>query len=335
MRIHKIALGVILMLLLTLGLSLMAGGSWLSGNELITGLKEVITHRAETESLPGQILWWRLPRVVGGFLSGALLAVAGSIFQRVFQNPLVAPDILGTSAGAALGTVAAVSLSGGLVLVTVGAILGGLGAATLALFVSFILGRRGVLNILVLILCGILLSSFLASVLGVWRYLTPDNGTLRGMFYIMSGGLGSVGWSEVWLLLGVAVVASLPLLLLRPFLYLLALPLDILVTQGFRVRLWSFVLLFIAASITATTVAAVGVIGWVALVVPNIVRYCTKSGKPELVMSALVGGMFLMLADTLGRSFTAAEIPVGLVTGIAGVPFFLLILYVEMRPKRG
>lgn len=335
MRNHKIALSAILMLLLTLGLSLMAGGSWLSGNELVTGLKEVITHGAETESLPGQILWWRLPRVVGGFLSGALLAVAGAIFQRVFQNPLVAPDILGTSAGAALGTVVAVSLSGGLVFVTVGSILGGVGAATLALFVSFILGRRGVLNILVLILCGILLSSFLASVLGVWRYLTPDNGTLRGMFYIMSGGLGSVGWSEVWLLLGVAVVASLPLLLLRPFLYLLALPLDILVTQGFRVRLWSFVLLFIAASITAITVAAVGVIGWVALVVPNIVRYCIKSGKPELIMTALVGGMFLMLADALGRSFTAAEIPVGLVTGIAGVPFFLLILYVEMRAKRG
>lgn len=335
MRNHKIALSAILMLLLTLGLSLMAGGSWLSGNELVTGLKEVITHGAETESLPGQILWWRLPRVVGGFLSGALLAVAGAIFQRVFQNPLVAPDILGTSAGAALGTVVAVSLSGGLVFVTVGSILGGVGVATLALFVSFILGRRGVLNILVLILCGILLSSFLASVLGVWRYLTPDNGTLRGMFYIMSGGLGSVGWSEVWLLLGVAVVASLPLLLLRPFLYLLALPLDILVTQGFRVRLWSFVLLFIAASITAITVAAVGVIGWVALVVPNIVRYCIKSGKPELIMTALVGGMFLMLADALGRSFTAAEIPVGLVTGIAGVPFFLLILYVEMRPKRG
>jgi iron complex transport system permease protein len=281
------------------------------------------------------ILWeLRLPRVVLGGIVGATLAVAGGAYQGSFRNPLADPYLLGVAAGAGLGATIAIAYAPSLSATPFGplptlAFLGGLGGvvATYAIGYSVRAGRTAV----TLILAGVAVASFLTA---VQTYLQQRNDeTLREVYGWILGRLSTVGWSEVWMVLPYAIVASGVLLAGARRLDVLSVGDEEAVTLGVdpsRVRL---VIVLAATLGTAAVVAVSGLIGFVGIIVPHTVRILFgTSYRIVLPLSIILGGAFLIFADLIARTIAApAEIPIGVVTAFFGAPFFAIVL----RSSRG
>jgi iron complex transport system permease protein len=278
------------------------------------------------------VLQIRLPRVLLAALVGAGLATAGALLQALLQNPLADPFVLGISGGAALGGVSALALGGGLVLgalsVPLLAFLGAL-AATGLLYAIAVSGGRAPPHSL--LLTGVVFNAFASSVI-VFLISAVDLSRVAGVFLWL---IGSIRLVDVW---GIAGVAVLFVLGLATGLYY-AYPLN-LMTQGDEVathlgvdviRVRRNILLSTALMIGAS-VAVSGLIGFVGLIVPHLLRLVIGADHRLLVpSSALLGAIFLMLADTLARTVMApTELPVGAFTALIGGPLFLLLLRREL-----
>ena len=281
------------------------------------------------------ILWeLRMPRVVLGGIVGSMLAVAGGAYQGSFRNPLADPYLLGAAAGAGLGATIAIVYGPSVSAFPVDplpllAFVGGVGgvAATYAIGYSVRAGRTPV----TLILAGVAVASFLTA---VQTYLQQRNAdTLREVYGWILGRLSTVGWTEVWLVFPYVLVASAVLLLGARRLDVLSVGDEEAVTLGVepsRVRL----LMVLAATLgTAAVVAVSGLIGFVGIIVPHMVRIVFGSSyRVVLPLSIVLGATFLILADLLARTVAApAEIPIGVVTAFFGAPFFAIVL----RSSRG
>jgi iron complex transport system permease protein len=274
------------------------------------------------------VLELRAPRTVLAALVGGGLAVAGATFQALLRNPLAEPYILGVSGGAAAGAVLA--LAAGWVTVTSYALplaaFVGAGTAILLVFGVALSARRR-LDVRVLLLSGVVVGAFFAAVIALVLSLS-EAPTVRSAMLWMMGSLAGGSWRSV----GVVALYTLPAVLLT---IALARPLNLMSigeeTAAFlgadveRVKRISYAA---ASLIAAAGVAFVGVIGFVGLVVPHVVRLLAGPDHKHLLpLSFLSGASFLALADLISRSLIApAEVPVGVVTAFVGVPFFLLLL---------
>ncbi|WP_073482549.1 FecCD family ABC transporter permease [Streptoalloteichus hindustanus] len=274
------------------------------------------------------ILWQlRVPRVVLAGLVGAALAGSGAAYQGVFRNPLADPYLLGAAAGAGLGAT--------LVLVVApGAGHGALGPLPLAAFVgavggvalSWVLGRSAGNGTATLVLAGVAVSAFLTAAQTFVQQLRGE--TLREVYTWMLGGLGTTGWDEVLVVLPYLAAAAVVLCLSGRLLDLLALGDEEAGALGLRPGVVRVVVLAAASLATAAAVAVSGLIGFVGIVVPHLVRLAVAgSYRVVLPLSLLGGAGFLVLADTVARTVLApAELPVGVITAFAGAPFFALVL---------
>lgn len=268
----------------------------------------------------------RLPRVVLGFGVGGSLAVAGAALQAVVGNPLAEPWLLGLSGGAGLGAVLAVVL--GLPpgwSVAACATGGALAAIALVYRVSLVAGRR--VDPRVLILAGVVVGAFASAVSAAILAVT-DPFTFRAAALWLFGGFAGASWAAVGRFVVVAVPALLLLAWLARGLDLLALGDDTAIALGAdaaRIRRWAIAA---TALLTAATVAVAGVIGFVGLVVPHALRWTVGPLHRALLPAAfLAGGAFTVLADAGARTVLApAELPVGVVTALVGVPIFALLL---------
>ena len=274
----------------------------------------------------------RLPRIICTVLIGAMLSLSGAVFQAVFQNPLVSPDLLGATSGAALGIILSAFLGvqdwwlplGGLVT-------GGLITAFCVL-ISRIIGKGRGLNQLVLILTGILLSSLIVAVINLLHYFMPKESTMLGITTFLMGALNGLNYDDMLLLLVFGGGTSLGMFIMSGKMNLLALPLDVLETQGIRVVFLCLFSLFLASLCVCSTVAVAGIIGWVSLIIPNLSRmWVGGDNRIMLPLSALMGACFMLTADFCSRAFTVVEIPVGILVGIIGCPVFLLIMARNLR----
>ncbi len=274
----------------------------------------------------------RLPRVLLAGLVGAGLATAGALLQALLQNPLADPYILGISGGAALGGVAALALGAG---VGVGAIsvpgfafLGALGATVLLYAVTGSVGRAPAHSLL---LTGVVFNAFASSVI-VFVTTVTDLSRMAGIFLWL---IGSIRLVDFWLIAGVGLLLGLGLGVGIYHAYALN-----LLSQGdetashlgvdvVRVRRW---VLLATALVIGASVAVSGLVGFVGLIVPHLLRLVVGSDHRLLVpASALLGASFLMLADTLARTMLApTELPVGAVTALIGGPLFLVLLRREL-----
>ncbi|MGC4397450.1 FecCD family ABC transporter permease [Hydrogenophaga sp. T2] len=272
------------------------------------------------------VVWQiRAPRIVAAVAVGAALAVAGTAFQGLFRNPLVSPDILGASAGAALGALLGIFFSLGLAGIQLAAFAGGLAAVALVYATGSVV-RQGD-PILVLLLAGIVIGSLLGAGIGLVKTLADPYNQLPAMTFWLLGSLSGAHRADLPALL-VPVGLGLALLLaLRWRLDVMSLPEEEARALGARTTALRLAIVAAATLVTAASVAAAGIVGWVGLVVPHLARFLVGPSFVRLLPTAAVlGGGFLLLIDTLARSLAAVEIPLGILTALIGSPFFIVLL---------
>ena len=274
------------------------------------------------------IVWeLRLPRVALGALVGAMLAVAGASYQGVFRNPLADPYLLGVAAGAGLGATVAISYG------PIGADgsllpLAAFAGAVLAVAGAYAIGRSlgGERTTATLILAGVTIAAFLTA---VQTFVQQQNAeTLNEVYSWLLGGLATAGWREVVLIAPYVVLSSAVLLLHRRTLDVLAVGDDEARSLGLDVTRTRVLLVGCATLGTAAAVSVSGLIGFVGIIVPHLVRLAVApSFRVILPLSLALGAAFLVLADVLARTVLApAELPIGVVTAFVGAPFFALVL---------
>ncbi|MFC3999567.1 FecCD family ABC transporter permease, partial [Nocardiopsis sediminis] len=270
----------------------------------------------------------RLPRVVLGAVVGALLAVAGAAYQGVFRNPLADPYLLGAAGGAGLGATLVIAYGDQLFdaprsLVPVAAFIGALAGVAAAYSLGSAAGRGGTAA---LVLAGVAVSSFLSAAQTLVQATRTEE--LQRIYSWVLGGLGRGGWDDVWSIAPYAAVSVLALLACGYLLDLLALGDEKAQSLGLNATAVRLVVIAAASLATAAAVSVSGLIGFVGIVVPHIVRRLVGSGyRLILPMSLVTGAAFLVLVDALARTAIApAELPLGVVTAFLGAPFFLMIL---------
>ncbi|MBB6173064.1 iron complex transport system permease protein [Nocardiopsis mwathae] len=270
----------------------------------------------------------RLPRVVLGAMVGGLLACAGAAYQGVFRNPLADPYLLGAASGGGLGATLVIAFGGDVfdsprALVPVAAFLGALLGVAAAYALGHSTARGGTAS---LVLAGVAVSSFLSAVQTLLQQMRIEE--LQRIYAWVLGGLGRSGWDDIVMVTPYAVAAMVVLLGCGYLLDMLALGDEKAVSLGLNATAVRLIVISAASLATAAAVAVSGLIGFVGIVVPHIVRRLVGTGyRMILPMSLLVGGAFLVLVDIVARTVIApAELPLGVVTAFLGAPFFIIVL---------
>ncbi|WP_237219123.1 FecCD family ABC transporter permease [Rhodoferax aquaticus] len=307
-----------------------------------------------------QIVWQiRLPRTAGAWAAGALLGLAGAVAQGLFRNPLADPYLLGSASGASLGVALALAalgggagmlsgssagsmMNGGMALsvfsssvwvrigLTGAAFLGAVVAVLLTLLLS-----KGVGHTLRLLLAGVVVGVVLGAMTHLVLLFTPDS--LQAMQAFMLGSTAFVGWTSCWLMAGVWAVCVLAAWLLARVLDGLSLGDATAVSLGLPVAPMRAALVAVLALATGTAVAQTGLIAFVGLAAPHLVRSVIKTTHAHLMLlSSLVGGVLLMAADTLARGLLAPqELPVGVLTAVLGGGYLLWLMHRGTRSGGG
>ncbi len=281
----------------------------------------------------------RLPRACLAILTGAALALAGAAMQGLFRNPLADPGLIGVSNGAALAAVVTIVLGGGLVAVLpeallafalpLAAFLGGLGATFIVYRVS---QSEDGTDVPTMLLAGVAINAIAAAGIGLMVFLSTDQ-QLRDLSFWLLGSLGGVTWERLMPVAPLIFAAAALLPRYARHLNALLLGEDEAVHLGADVERTKRVVVVLAALATSASVALTGVIGFVGLVVPHLIRLLAGPDHRLLLpASAMLGAALLLLADLLARTVALpAELPIGVVTACVGGPFFLWLL---MRRRR-
>jgi len=271
------------------------------------------------------VLLVRGPRVMAALLVGSALAVAGAAFQGLFRNPLVSPDILGASSGAALGAVIGIFFSLGIFGIELLAFVGGLAAVAAVYVIGSMLRSRD--PILVLVLAGVVIGALLGAGVGLVKYLADPYNQLPAMTFWLLGSLAATSVSDLLPLLGPVAVGTIVLVALRWRMNVMSLPDEEARALGVSTGPLRIAIVAAATLVTSASVATSGIIGWIGLVVPHLARALVGPDFPRLLpASALLGGGFLLLIDTLARTAAPVEIPLGILTAVIGTPFFIWLL---------
>ena len=295
--------------------------------ELIEVLVSRLGGREATVSpaVENVVLLVRGPRVIAAALVGAALAVAGTAFQGIFRNPLVSPDILGASSGAALGAVLGIYFSLGVIGIEALAFAGGLVAVAAVYVIGSLLRSRD--PILVLVLTGVVVGALLGAGVGLVKYLADPYNQLPAMTFWLLGSLAATTVSDLVPLAGAVAVGTVVLIALRWRLNVMSLPEDEARALGLATGPFRIAIVAAATLVTSASVATSGIIGWVGLVVPHLARALVGPDFPRLIpTAALLGGGYLLFIDTLARTAAPIEIPLGILTAVIGTPFFIWLL---------
>jgi iron complex transport system permease protein len=295
--------------------------------ELIEVLAARLTGRpsAAPAAVENVILLVRGPRVLAAVLVGAALSVAGTAFQGLFRNPLVSPDILGASSGAALGAVLGIFFSLGVIGIEALAFAGGLAAVTAVYGIGSLLRARD--PILVLVLTGVVIGALLGAGVGLVKYLADPYNQLPAMTFWLLGSLAATTLGDLAPLAGPVALGTAVIVALRWRMNVMSLPEEEARALGVATGPLRVAIVGAATLVTSASVATSGVIGWVGLVVPHLARALVGPDFPRLLpTAALLGGGYLLFIDTLARTAAPVEIPLGILTAAVGTPFFIWLL---------
>jgi iron complex transport system permease protein len=308
-------------------LALTVGRYPVSLGELISVLYAKATGHpaAVSPAVESVLLQVRGPRVIAAMLVGAALSVAGTAFQGLFRNPLVSPDILGASSGAALGAVVGIYLSLGVFAIQTIAFVGGLVAVGIVYAIGAAVRSRD--PILVLVLTGVVVGSLFGAGVGLVKYLADPYNQLPAMTFWLLGSLSATSVRDLLPLVGPVAVGAAVLVALRWRMNVMSLPDEEARALGVATGPLRIAIVAAATLITSASVATAGVIGWVGLVVPHLARSLVGPDFARLLpAAAILGGGYLLLIDTLARTMAQVEIPLGILTAVVGTPFFIWLL---------
>ncbi|WP_297597801.1 iron ABC transporter permease [uncultured Cetobacterium sp.] len=298
------------------------------GNYKINFFKgiNILLRREDLNSVEFKIFWQlRLPRILMALIIGMLLGSSGAVTQTLFRNPMADPYIIGISASGTFGAVIAYILG-------LSESYYGIFASTFSFITSFIIfklsnGKKSTLNLSTLLIVGIAISAFLRALISLAMYLIGED-SFRVVVWTM-GYLGGGDWNKI-------LILSIPLVLALIYFYLNRYRLDIILLSdeeahslGVDIKKFKYRILIVSTFMIGFSVAFSGMIGFVGLIIPHIVRMIFGSSNIKLIpFSMFYGGIFLLLCDTISRGIsTTMEIPIGIITAIFGAPFFIYLAF--------
>ena len=342
-RWKSIVFALLLILIASIVVSLNLGFAQLPFTTVVKALAKKLPFLGGWLSVPGVeetiITEIRLPRVLAGVVVGMALSLAGSIFQGIFRNPMADPYVIGTSAGAAFGASLAIVLGLGAGLLGVASIsLMAFLGATLTVSLVYSISRVGARTpVTMLLLSGIAVSTFLSALVMVLGVLAGEK--LHALYFWLLGGFSYVEWVDVLVAAPLILAASIVSYFYSRDLNVMQLGEEQALQLGVEVERSKLVLTALGSLATSAAVAISGLIGFVGLIIPHLVRLLVGPDHRVLIpASMLTGGSLLALCDGLARTIgritflgAPTELPVGVVTAIMGAPFFLYLL----RRRRG
>ncbi len=278
----------------------------------------------------------RLPRILLGALVGAALAVAGAAMQGVFRNPMASPYVLGISSGASFGAALAM-------IIGISWLPGKFSIASMAfifcfltLFLVYSIARTkgGYVPVETLLLAGIAVGAFFNALVSLMQYFAGEN--LAGIIFWMMGGLSSTKWDDLLVILPMIILGTSVIWALSRDLNTMMVGEEHALHLGLNVNNIRVIILLAASLVTAAAVSVSGIIGFVGLVVPHVIRLLVGPDHRILIPASMLGGaIFMVWMDTLARMVIApAELPVGIITALLGAPFFIYLI-ISRRRKMG
>jgi iron complex transport system permease protein len=324
----KVWLGLVLVLAVALVAAACAGHDWASPMDLMRAIAGDVDLRSRL------LFEWRMPRVLAAAFVGGLLGLGGTVFQGVFRNPLAEPYLLGSAGGAALGATFAllVPLAAPQALVLpLLAFAGAWGATVLVIGISRVSGAVDAAGML---LAGVAVAAILGALRSFFMLaLSDETVSLQVVLSWVLGGVQTPTWSGLGLLAVIAIICLGLTMLLAGRLDILGLGETMAIAFGLNVNRFIAVAVLAGSVVVAAAVAFGGLVAFVGLAAPHIARWLVGPlHRPLLPASALVGAIIVTLADAIARSaLPPAEIPLGLVTAVAGGPFFILLLARRLR----
>lgn len=290
----------------------------------IAAVMDALFGHAQNEIQHNIIFNLRLPRIIAAILVGAALSVAGIVYQGIFRNPLVSPDILGVSNGACVGAALAILVDAGVLGIQALAFAGGLLAVFLTMRLPRLIQRD---STIILVLSGIIVSGFMMATLGLVKYLADPETELADIVYWQLGSLTKSNYANLALLSPIILATTGILLAMRWRVNVLSLGDREARLIGANLHLERGIMVAAATLLTASAVCLSGTIGWLGLVIPHLARlFIGDDNLKSLPVAAFIGAIFLLLVDTLARNLYIQEIPLGIITGFIGAPFFAWVL---------
>jgi iron complex transport system permease protein len=270
------------------------------------------------------VLQIRVPRIIAAMLIGASFGATGTAFQAIFKNPLVDSNILGVTSGAGFGAAIAILMMGSTWQIQLSAFLFGLAAVSLSFFGSRLYKAT---PLLVLTLMGILVGSLFNSLTSLLKYAADPLDTLPAITFWLLGSLTNITWRNIPTLSVIILTGLIFFWLVRWRLNIISLGDEEAKSLGVNPIHMKMMIIFVATLMTAVAVSVSGVIGWVGLVIPHAGRMIVGPDHKRLLPASVgLGAAFLILIDNLARTLLPGEIPLGVLTGLVGVPLLIGLL---------
>lgn len=320
-RFRLVMAGLVLLALAASLAALFAGRYGLPASDILSALLHPQTH-----SPASSVIWdVRIPRILLALLAGAGLAASGAAFQALFANPLAAPDTLGVATGASFGAVLGILWGWGAFAIQCLSVLSGLAAIALVVLVSRT--RTGGGSILMIVLAGMVVGALFTALVSLVKYAADPQDVLPSITFWLMGSMTGATTSSILTGLPLLLAGGLVLWLLRWRLNAATLPAEEAASLGINVPLLRAAVILAATLMTASVVSLCGLIGWVGLLVPHAARLVFGAGNDRVLPASMVlGGIFLLVIDTLARTMTESEIPVSILTAVVGAPVFILLM---------
>jgi len=327
---HKksaILVGVIIVGLMISFIALFLGRYGIEKDEIIKLLSDSSYRNTATTSKI-VIFKIRLPRILISLLVGSALSVAGTSYQSIFMNPMVSPNLLGVTSGAGFGASVAILLGASSAGIQLAAFIAGLATVALTYGISYAVGKKSTNSITTIILAGMVVSSLFNAFISVSKFLADPNDTLPEITFWLMGSLSGVTMADFADLALPIVLGLIPLFLLRWKMNLMALGEEEAMSIGLNTKRTRVIIVLSSTMIVSASVAVCGIIGWIGIVIPHISRMLVGPDNRWLIpISFSIGGIYLLIIDTIARTLVPIEIPLSILTSIIGAPFFVYLMF--------
>lgn len=326
---YMILLSFFILLIAAVIISLFSGKYAVSLNDGFIWLKAFFSGNVYDDKISNisTILFQiRLPRILGAVIIGAALGVSGAMLQSVFANPLVSPGIMGVLSGASFGAAFGIITFSSWVLVQLSTLVFGIAALLLALFIAFVYKST---SSIMLILGGMISGAFFNAMLSIVKLAAdPNNDELASIVFWLMGSLALIDNGSILVKAGIPLVILLIIsLFFGKILNILAMSDDEAKSLGLNTGYYKIIVLLISSFLASLTVVMAGNIGWVGLIIPHIARMIIgPDNRYLLILSALLGGIFLLICDSVVRNLFQYEVPLGIITSLIGLIVFVIVL---------